>query len=123
MFLPSLPPRIGDDYSDLPRSAQNPTPQSEFLLDGSGALFSMYSRMGEKEDDKIAELWRKDADGILIFVSPRVVCTRQVRQLDIIDWIILHGRCNLPYGILPGPQTNPATFIRILSREDLSPSW
>ena len=33
----------------------------------------MYSRMGEKEDDKVVELWRKDADGILIFVRPRVV--------------------------------------------------
>jgi hypothetical protein len=34
----------------------------------------MYTKMGEKEDDKIAKLWQKDADGILIFVSPRVGC-------------------------------------------------
>jgi hypothetical protein len=79
----------------------------------------MYSRMGEKEDDKVVELWRKDADGILIFVRPRVVYTRQARQQEIIDWIILHGRCNLPCSILAGPQIKPAWFIRILSREDL----
>jgi hypothetical protein len=37
--------------------------------DSSAPLFTMYSQMAEKEDKEMAERWRKDADGILIFVS------------------------------------------------------
>lgn len=33
----------------------------------------MYSEMAQEEDNKMTERWQKDADGILIFVSPRVV--------------------------------------------------
>jgi len=35
----------------------------------------MYTKIGEEKDDKIVKLWQKDADGILIFVSPRVTHT------------------------------------------------
>ena len=35
----------------------------------------MYSKAAEEEDNKMAESWQKDADGILIFVSPHV-CIR-----------------------------------------------
>ena len=40
--------------------------------DSSEQLFSLYSKASEEEDRKMAESWQKDADGILIFVSPRV---------------------------------------------------
>ena len=30
----------------------------------------MYSKMTKEEDDQVAERWQKDADGVLIFVSP-----------------------------------------------------
>jgi len=30
----------------------------------------MYSKMTKDEDDQVAERWQKDADGVLIFVSP-----------------------------------------------------
>jgi hypothetical protein len=30
----------------------------------------MYRKMAEEEDNKVAERWQKDADGILIFVRP-----------------------------------------------------
>jgi hypothetical protein len=33
----------------------------------------MYLKIVEAEDNKMAERWQKDADVILIFVSPRVV--------------------------------------------------
>lgn len=75
----------------------------------------MYSKMGEKEDDKIAKLWQKDADGILIFVSLRVGYTTTHINRKTIDWLILHGRCYLPYGVRPGPEAKSATYIRILS--------
>ena len=32
----------------------------------------MYSKIAEEEDNEMAERWQKDADGLLIFVSPRV---------------------------------------------------
>ena len=32
----------------------------------------MYSKAAEEEDKNMADRWQKDADGILIFVSPRV---------------------------------------------------
>jgi hypothetical protein len=40
--------------------------------DSSGPLFSIYSKTAEEEDNKNAERWKNDADGILIFVSPRI---------------------------------------------------
>jgi len=37
--------------------------------DSSAPFFSIYSSMTEREDDKTAERWQKDAQVILIFVS------------------------------------------------------
>ena len=37
--------------------------------DSSGPLFSLYSEIAEKEDEKKTDRWQKDADAILIFVS------------------------------------------------------
>ena len=42
------------------------------LGDSSRPLFSIYSKAAEVADDKKVKSWQKDADGILIFVSPRV---------------------------------------------------
>ena len=51
------------------RSAQNQASQAESsFVDSSGPLFSMYMGMAEEEDMKLAESWKADADGILIFV-------------------------------------------------------
>ena len=33
----------------------------------------MYTKVAEEEDNKMVESWQKDADGILIFVSPCIV--------------------------------------------------
>ena len=53
----------------LPQSAriQEPHDASKFV-DGSGPIFSMYLEMATEEDKKMAEDWKADADGILIFV-------------------------------------------------------
>ena len=49
-------------------------PQDGFdVVDGSGPLFSLYLGMAEEEDRKMAESWKADADGILVFVSPHIV--------------------------------------------------
>ena len=52
-----------------PQSAPNQTSQGESgFVDSSGPIFSMYLDMAEEEDKKMAESWKADADGILIFV-------------------------------------------------------
>jgi hypothetical protein len=35
----------------------------------------MYVKMTEEEDNKMAKRWQKDADGIIIFVSPYIDST------------------------------------------------
>ena len=32
----------------------------------------MYSKLGEEEDNKMADRWQKEGEGVLIFVSPSV---------------------------------------------------
>jgi hypothetical protein len=62
--------------------------------DGSGPIFKMYVDMAEKEDNKMAERWQKDADGILIFVSDHISlhCVECSEQCE-------HSR--LVYSLLP----------------------
>jgi hypothetical protein len=56
---------------EQPEQAQRPQGESEpEFRDSSGPLFSMYLKLAEEEDRKIAEHWRADAGGILVFVSP-----------------------------------------------------
>ena len=68
---PSLATPIGDDQYDPPQNAQDqatqPNRKPDFI-DGSGPIFSMYLEIAEKEDEKMAESWKADADGILVFV-------------------------------------------------------
>ena len=40
----------------------------------------MYVKMTEDEDEKMAKRWQKDADGILIFVSPHISLRAGVQQ-------------------------------------------
>ena len=62
-------------HHNVPQSAQNQTSHEHTnFSDGSGPLFNMYVKMAEEEDNKIADRWQKDADGILIFVSPLISC-------------------------------------------------
>ena len=66
-FSPATP--IGGHYYP-PQSAQNQASaqgESQFI-DGSGPIFSLYLERAKEEDEKMAENWKADADGILIFV-------------------------------------------------------
>ncbi len=47
-------------------------PQNE-LCDSSGPLFSLYSKIVEGGDNKSAKCHQKDAEGIVLFVSPILV--------------------------------------------------
>ncbi|KAN0128008.1 hypothetical protein V8E53_014185 [Lactarius tabidus] len=60
----------GDHLYDPPHSARNQESRatSDFV-DGSGQIFSMYLEMATEEDKKMAENWKDNADGILIFTG------------------------------------------------------
>ncbi|KAF8257194.1 hypothetical protein EI94DRAFT_1818699 [Lactarius quietus] len=59
-----------DEYPYPPQSGQNEaTPRESNFIDGSGPIFSMYMEMAMEEDKKMAESWKDDADGILIFTG------------------------------------------------------
>ena len=61
------PTYLEHDHHDQPPSQED----SQFS-DSSGPLYSMYSRIAEKDDHMIAESWQQDANGVIIFVSPQV---------------------------------------------------
>jgi hypothetical protein len=57
-------------HGDNRQSTQNQQLQGESNFgDSSGPFFSIYSKAADDEDNKMAERWKNDADGILIFVS------------------------------------------------------
>ena len=83
----------------------------------------MYSKIAEKDDNTMAERWQKDADGILIFVSP------QVRFYAItcnngkpIGRFILCSRRYIPLVVDPGPENKLARYLRFLPQEHLPKS-
>jgi hypothetical protein len=71
-------------YAGWPHSASNqPLQAGSNFGNGSGPLFSIYSNIAEKEDNKMADRWQRDAQGILIFVSLHVSFrTPPTRQLE-----------------------------------------
>ena len=62
-------------HPDQAEDAQNHQPQpsrrESNFDDSSGPLFSIYSKIAEEEDSRMGDRWQKDANGILIFVSPQ----------------------------------------------------
>jgi hypothetical protein len=83
----------------------------------------MYSKAADEEDNKMVERWQKDADGILIFVSPHVaICLSLHINWNTIDRSILRcSRCP-PCCYRPGPETKQSGYLRILPRQYLSSS-
>ena len=76
----------------------------------------MYQNMAEDEDNKMAERWQKDAEGILFFVSFSFHTTLHISSRSI-EWFILRRCCGIGHSDRPGP---PAPgYICILSREYL----
>ena len=61
---PSSPSTPVGDHHYPPHSA----PNVSHFIDGSGPIFSMYLERAKEVDEKMAENWKADADGILIFV-------------------------------------------------------
>ena len=83
----------------------------------------MYLDRAEEDDKKAAEMWKGDADGILVFVCcPRTrrYCLAIVHTLIIIlfitdRFVLSHGR-GLSCRDLPDPSTQLAGHLHVLSR-------
>jgi hypothetical protein len=115
---------IADDSREHPTTTPSQPLQGESNFgDSSGPLFSMYSKAADEEDNKMVERWQKDADGILIFVSPRVaICLPLHINWNTIDRSILRrSRCP-PCCYRPGPETKQSGYLRFLPRQHLSGS-
>ena len=63
---------LGGHPNQPPLGSVQPSQGETNFGDSSGPLFTMYSKIGEGEDNQTAERWQKDADGIVIFVCPEV---------------------------------------------------
>jgi hypothetical protein len=81
---------VGDRRDDPTTTPNQPSQGESNFGDSSGPLFSIYSKAADEEDNKMVERWQKDADGILIFVSPRVaICLSLHINWNNIDRSIL----------------------------------
>ena len=68
----------------------------------------------------MVESWQKDADGILIFVSPRVGIRLSLHiNRSTIDRSILRRSCCTPCCDSPGPQAEQSRYLRILPWQHL----
>ncbi|KAI0246406.1 hypothetical protein BJV78DRAFT_151749 [Lactifluus subvellereus] len=77
---------VDPDETNRPGAAPDQAQRAQNFDDSSGPLFFMYRKMAEEEDDKMAERWQKDADGILIFTglfSAAVAALLAVTVLDL----------------------------------------
>jgi hypothetical protein len=123
-------PCIVDDRPDHITTTMSQSLEGEQPLEGesnfwdsSGRLFSMYSRAAKKEDDKMVERWQKDAEGILIFVSPRVgICLSLHINRNTIDRSILCRSRSPPCRDSPGLEAKQSGYLRILPWQHLSGS-
>ncbi|KAH9165362.1 hypothetical protein EDB89DRAFT_2102259, partial [Lactarius sanguifluus] len=58
------------DHQYPPPEVTTKAPQeAPSFVDGSGPIFSMYSERATEDDEKMAESWKADAEGILVFTG------------------------------------------------------
>ena len=82
----------------------------------------MYLQLAAEEDKKMTENWKGNADGILIFVSPRSTCDDAFTPIDseVKDRFILCRRRSIGRCVRPGPQAELPGHLDVLPRKHLS---
>lgn len=102
------------------------SPGESAFTDGSEGLFSIYLDRTEDEDEKMAERWKADADGILVFVSDLSLFSFSFLSLleynMPIDRAVLRRGCHVYWRVHPGPSAQLTGCVGILSREHLPTS-
>ena len=105
---------------DQAQSALNQPSEGYKVVDSSEPFFSINSNATEQEDNKMVERWQNDANGILIFVSPRLTIHAVLYIIwNTIDRSILCCSCCAPCCDHPGPETKQSGDLHILSWEHL----
>jgi hypothetical protein len=84
----------------------------------------MYVKMSQEEDNKMADRWQKDADGILIFVSSscHLHALSVVTNVNIVGRFILCCRCGIARSLNTRLKAKSTRYFGILSRQHLSSS-
>jgi hypothetical protein len=77
----------------------------------------MYLEMATEEDKKMAENWKDDADGILIFVRRYLLSLISFSaNSPVIDRSIFRCRRIVNLSVHPGPSTEPTGHLQLLPR-------
>src|SRR6267154_3369649 len=121
----SLANPAGSQPAPAPNQKSQPSQGESNFGDGSGPLFSMYSKAAEDEDNKMVERWQKDAEGLIIFVSLCRVCidlSLRIITWETTDWFILRCRCRAACRNHPEPDPQQSGYLFILPRKYLSDS-
>jgi hypothetical protein len=109
---------IHRSYRELLDRQNEPKPK---LIDSSAPLFSLYNKKTKEHDEKMAESWKGDADGILVFVCEnKLFFPRHPLRCHIIDWFVLSGRCTTPWKCAWEPPAEPSKCFIILSCSHIS---
>ena len=90
-------------------------PGESNLSDGSGAVFTMYLDLAEEEDIKMAERWKGDADGMLVFVGLRPTSHNFALNVENADRCVLCCRRSVARGDYPRYSTELAGHLGVLS--------
>jgi hypothetical protein len=96
------------------------TGTQERFVDSSGPIFSMYLEMAEEEDKKMAESWKADADGILVFVRLYLLVPVLYTNSSVIDWFILCCCRIVDLGVDSGHSTEPTGHLQLLPCQYIS---
>ena len=80
----------------------------------------MYLERAEEEDKKMAERWKGDAEGMLVFVSARpLFCSLLVDSRTADRSFLRHCR-DVALDLHPGPPVELSRHFGVLPREHLS---
>ena len=109
----------GQHYPSQSEPNQASAPGVSHFIDGSGPIFSMYLERAKEVDEKMAEHWKADAEGILIFVR---TCSSPMLHTDssVIDWFILRRCCFLDFGVNSGHPAESTGHLQLLPCQYLS---
>jgi len=109
------------DHAQQDPGLQDETPLGDSnFSDGSESLFSMYLEKAEKQDREMVESWRRDADGILVFVGLCVISRTFTYNAVIVDWVVLSCRWGPAHNVCPGHSPELAGNLGLLSCTHLS---
>jgi Family of unknown function (DUF6535) len=96
-------------------------PQEE--EDRSDALFSMYLNRSISKDREMVDIWKGDADNILVFVGLQTTSHTSAYNVEFVDWCILcYGR-GITHIIRPEYSAELAGHLSFLSRANPSATF